>query len=396
MSPDFHIPYIVPTALLGLALFFKFPTLVRAWRDPDVRATTILLACATAVLVVITPVNIHRLNVLTGIPNIAAPWAYSFLTAFCATGLTMIMRWREAPSERRRQRMITIYWVYAGIIAALWVTFLMADVPEPRIYDLDTYYASTPWMREHTLLYLLAHMVSSLVAASMLWKWYPQVTNRWLKTGVVFLQAGYASGLVFDVAKLAAITARWTGNNLDFLSTQAAPPFALLEAILVALGFLVPQVGPFIQQWRRDQRDYLQLRPLWRAVRVVKPAAATARFGWWVPLDLRLLQRQQRIHDALRLLAPYLDHAEYRRIYAVAATEHDEDNARGIAGALAIQSATDAYRNETPRNTSEQGPQIGAEVSDHIDAIARAFYRPRVLDRIRRRTTRTGSMTAHA
>ncbi|CAM5320421.1 Integral membrane protein OS=Streptomyces griseomycini OX=66895 GN=FHS37_002051 PE=4 SV=1 [Streptomyces griseomycini] len=79
--PHFHIPYAVPTVLLATALAFKLPTFLRAWRDPDVRATTLLLTWATACLVVITPVNIQRLNVLTGVPNIAAPWAYSFLTA---------------------------------------------------------------------------------------------------------------------------------------------------------------------------------------------------------------------------------------------------------------------------------------------------------------------------
>ncbi len=163
--------------LLFGALVLKAPTLLRAWRDPDVRATTLLLLWASAVLVVITPINIHRLNVITGVPNIAAPWAYSFLTAFCATGLTMIMRWREPPSNRRRRRMIAIYWIYAGIGLGLWSTFLLADVPEPRIYDLDTYYASTPWMREHILLYVLAHAVSSLVAAGMLWKWYPAIAK---------------------------------------------------------------------------------------------------------------------------------------------------------------------------------------------------------------------------
>lgn len=396
MSPDFHIPYIVPTALLAIALVLKFPTLVRASRDPDVRATTILLACATAVLVVITPVNIHRLNVLTGIPNIAAPWAYSFLTAFCATGLTMIMRWREPPSERRRRRMIAIYWIYAGIIVALWVTFLLADVPEPRIYDLDTYYASTLWMREHTLLYLLAHMVSSLIAAYMLWKWFPEVTHRWLKAGVVFLQIGYASGLIFDVTKLIAVSARWTGNNLDWLSTKAAPPFALLEAVLVALGFIAPQAGPALQKWSRDRAEYARLRSLWRTVRVVGPAAATARIGRLAPVDLRLLQREQRIHDALRLLAPYYNPQGYQAAYTAARADHDEQTARGIAGAIALQDATNAYRDKAPYDTSDQPPQIGPDVTDHLNSIARALHRPRAIDRFRGQMNRTESVTAHA
>lgn len=396
MSSQFHIPYIVPTALLATALVFKLPTLVRAWRDPDVRATVLLLTWATAVLVVITPVSIHRLNVLTGVPNIASPWAYSFLTAFCATGLTMIMRWREEPSRRRQRRMRRVYWIYAGIVVGLWVTFLLADVPEPRVYDLDTYYASTPWMREHILLYLVAHMVSSLVAASMLWKWFPEVGNRWLKCGVVFLQLGNASGLIFDLAKMTAIGARWTGHQLDVVSTRLAPPFALLEAILVALGFIVPQAGPFLRDWLRDQRDYLLLRSLRQAVRVLEPAAATARFGFWTPLDLRLIQRQQHIHDALRLLAPYFDHALYRRAYRAAVAAHSEERARGLAGAVAVQAALDAYRDGRPQDTGEEPPHIGTEVTDHIHAIARALYRPAGVDLLRRRVTLTESANAHA
>lgn len=396
MSPSFHVPYILPTLLLALALLLKLPTFLRASRDPDVRATTLLLTWATAVLVVITPVNIERLNVLTGIPNIAAPWAYSFLTAFCATGLTMIMRWREEPSERRRRRLRRIYWLYAGIIAVLWLTFVLADVPTPRIYDLDTYYAGTPWMREHILLYIAAHMVSSLVAVSMLWKWFPEVADRWLKAGVVFLQLGFASGLVFDVAKTAAIGARWSGQNWDVLSTQAAPPFALMEAALVALGFIVPQAGPFLQKWIRDQREYRRLGPLWRALRVLTPAAATARFGPWTPLDLRLMQRQQRVHDALRVLGPYFDPALHQRAREAAQAGHGAPNADGIAGAIAISAAISTYQQDGPPTAHPQEPQGGAVVSDRIEAIASALHHPHILEDVRRRMATTGSANNHA
>jgi hypothetical protein len=397
MSPDIHIPYIVPTSLLALALLFRLPTLVRAWRDPHVRATTLLLACATAALVVLVPANIHRLNVWTGVPNIAAPWAYSFLTGFCGAALIMIIRWREAPSERRRRRMIAIYWIYAGIIVGLWLTFLPANVPEPRIYDLDTYYANTPWMREHTLLYVLAHMVSCLVAAYMLWTWFSEVSNRWVKRGVILLLAGYASGLVFDVLKLIAVSARWMGNNLDFLSTEVAPPFALMQACLVALGFLVPQVGPFLQSWPREQATYWALGPLTRAIRQVTPSAAKARVGRFAPLDLRLMQRQQRIHDGLLRLMPYYDYALYQRAYKVASAEtSSEEKARVLAGAVTLRAALDAYSAGDPHDASDQPMPIGPEVTDRIEAISLTLYRPRTVDSIRQRVTSTESVNGHA
>ncbi|MFJ9536746.1 DUF6545 domain-containing protein [Streptomyces sp. NPDC101225] len=396
MMDHFHIPYAVPTALLATALLVKLPTFVRAWRDPDVRATTLLLTWATAVLVVITPVNIQRLNELTGVPNIASPWAYSFLTAFCATGLTMIIRWREEPSDRRRRRMRRIYWIYAGVVVALWGTFLLAHAPEPRIYDLDTYYAGTPWMREHILLYLTAHMVSSLVAASMLWKWFPEIENRWLRTGVVLLQLGFACGLLFDAVKLTAIGARWSGTDWDVLSTRAAPPFALLEAALVALGFLVPQVGPFFQRWVRDQREHLRLRPLSRAVHVLGASAAPARLGLWAPLDLRLMQRRQRIHDALRLLNPHFDQGLYRRAYEAALREHDEVRARGTAGAVAVLAAVDARRAGAPGATGAGSAPTGTLVTGDLESVSRALRRPHTVDALRRRLNSTESTSTHA
>lgn len=392
---DFHIPYVLPTAALIAAFILKAPVLWRKWRDPDVRATALLLLWAAAVNVVIIPVNIHRLNVLTGVPNIAAPWAYSFLTAFCATGLTMIMRWREEPSQRRRRRIRRIYWLYAGIIAVLWLTFALADVPTARIYDLDTYYAGTPWMREHILLYIAAHMVSSLVAVSMLWKWFPDVANRWLKAGVVFLQLGFASGLVFDGAKMAAIGARWSGKNWDVLSTQAAPPFALMEAALVALGFIVPQAGPFLQKWIRDQREYRRLGPLWHSLRTLTPAAATARFGPWTPLDLRLMQRQQRIHDALRVLGPYFDPVLYQQVREAVQARHDTPNADDIAGAITIRAAISTYQQGGSPIAHLQEPQVGAVVGSRIEGIASALHHPRTLEDVRRRMASTGSAHHH-
>ncbi|MFE5396249.1 MAB_1171c family putative transporter [Streptomyces sp. NPDC056568] len=396
MNAPFHIPYAVPTALLLLALVLKFPTLVRAWRDPDVRATTLLLSFATVVLVVITPANIDRLNELTGVPNIASPWAYSFLTAFCATGLTMIMRWREEPSPRRRRRMRNVYRIYAGVVVGLWTTFLLADVPEPRIYDLDTYYAGTPWMREHILLYLLAHMVSSLVATYMLWKWWPRIENRWLKSGVVCLQVGFASGVVFDAAKALALGARWSGQDWDGLSTRVAPPFALLEAILVAVGFIVPQVGPSLRNRLHERREYRQLRPLWSAVRDVVPSPVPPRSGHRMPLGLRLVQRQQRIHDALRILAPYLDRDLHRRARNAVPAGLDEDGARGLAGAVTVRAALQAHRDERPARVTFEKQQLGADVSDHIDEISQSLRQPRLIDGILRRVTRTESANTDA
>lgn len=389
-----HIPYILPTALLLVAFALKAPTFVRAWKDPDVRATTLLLLLASAVFVSIVPVNLHRLNTVTGIPNIAAAWCYSLLTAFCGCCLTMVITWRDEPSVHRRRMIRRIWVIYSGIITALWITFLLAETPVERLYDLDTYYANEPWMREHILLYLLAHMVSALVAAYMIWRWISKVRSAWLRAGLVCLQTGYAFGLVFDIAKIAAVAARWTGTDWDRLSTDLAPPFALLDATLVGIGFILPQVGPRLQQWIRDQRAYRRLRPLAHAIRTIAPSATRARVGRLAPLDLRLVQRRQHIYDGLLRLAPHLDAAVHTQAYDVArAAGHPDERAHAIAAALAVQSAvTGLRRNAAPQPADRSSvPDLG-----DIDAVSAALRRPRVLDAVRQRMTSTESMNAHA
>ncbi|MET7289955.1 MAB_1171c family putative transporter [Streptomyces sp. NPDC005573] len=419
---DLHIPYALPAVLLVAALALKAPTFLRAWKDPDVRATTLLLLLAAAVFVSVPPASIHLINTVTGVPNIAAPWVYSLLTAFCGSCLAMVVTWRDEPSARRRTLIRRIWLIYTGIIVALWVTFLLADVPTERVYDLDTYYAAEPWMREHIMLYLIAHMVSVFVAAYMIWKWISKVRGGLLKVGLVFLQAGYAFGLVFDIAKIAAVVARWTGTtDWDWLSTKVAPPFAILDATLVGIGFILPQAGPFLQQWTRDRLTYHRLRPLWRALRAVGPSAAQARVGRLAPLDLRLMQRQQRIHDGLLMLAPSLDDDLFSRAYDEArAAGHDEDRARGIAGAVAVRAALDLTGAASPAGASPAGAAAGSSGRDtgrrqeapmpgddrhtpapvggaayDIEAVSRALSRPRTIDTIRQRVAPRESMSTH-
>lgn len=392
---DLCPPYALPTALLVAGLGLKSPTIVRSWKDPNARATWLVLLFASAVFVSVAPSSIHRLNTLTGVPNFAAPWSYSLLTLFCAACLTMIITWREEPTARRRRRIRLVWASYLGVVVALWATFLMADVPVERVYDLDTYYADTPWMREHIVLYLLGYLVSTLVSAWMIWTWIGKVRARRLKVGLVFLQAGYAFGLGYDISKLLAVGARWTGRDWDVLSTEVAPPFAILGATLVATGFILPVLAPFLRTWPREQATYWVLRPLEQLIRRVAPSAPKARVSRFAPLDLRLVRRQQQIHDGLLRLAPYFDHALYRRAYDVAAAEHRETTARGVAGAIALRAALSACAAGTPRASDGRPAHIGREVTDHLTAIARALYRPRLVESVRRRTT-TESLTSHA
>ncbi|MFF1678384.1 MAB_1171c family putative transporter [Streptomyces sp. NPDC058256] len=341
---NLHIPYIVPAVLLAVAIVIRLPTFARAWRDQDLRATTLLLLLALSVFVSVAPSSIHKINVVTGVPNFAAPWTYTLLTTFCASCLALIIRWREEPSPRRKQRVRLVWLIYVGIAAALWGTFLLADVPTERIYDLDTYYANTPFMREHIVLYLLTYMISSLVTAFLIWTWIGD-TGAWLRAGLACLQIGYGLGLIFDVAKLVAVGARWAGKDWDWLSVKIAPPFAILGASLVAMGFILPQAGPFLEQWSRKRLRYWRLRPLWQLLSSVEPSAAHVRLGLRAPFDVRMLRRESDIHDGLLKLNPYLNPRHHQQAYdAAVAAGRTPAEARGLAGAASVLDAVAAYR----------------------------------------------------
>ncbi|MFF6964459.1 DUF6545 domain-containing protein [Streptomyces anthocyanicus] len=109
-----------------------------------------------------------------------------------------------------------------------------------------------------------------------------------------------------------------------------------------------------------------------------------------------MLQRRQRIHDALRTLGPYVDPVLYQRAREAARAGYvQEDDADGVAGAVAISAALSSYWQGGPSVAHVQGPRGGAVVGGHIEGIAFALHRPRILQDVRRRMTSTESAHHH-
>ncbi|MGW2487488.1 MAB_1171c family putative transporter [Streptomyces sp. NPDC001606] len=384
--------YAVPAALFVVAFVIKLPLLRRAWQDPILRATAVLLGIGAIVFASLPPANLHRINRISGVPNFAGLWVYSLLTAYCGACLWLIITWREPPSAVRRRRTRLVWIAYGAIVAGLWTTFLLGDHHVERLRDLDTYYANTPWMREFGLLYLVAHLVSALVAAGMLWAWFQEVEDTWLRRGVIFLQTAYALGLIFDAAKLAAIGARWSGRDWDWLSTYVAPPFAIVEAGLVAVGFIAGQAGPLVEERRRLVCTHRRLKPLWQTMLTVAAPAAPAT-GRVSGAALRLELRRATINDGLLKLAPYLSCARRERVRR-AATEvgYPVRTARGIAGAVDVLTAVEilaAPHDLAPAPAPDSLAEASTDAADipdsELECIAQALrlHGP-AIDRFRR------------
>ncbi|MFI6658948.1 hypothetical protein ACIBL8_25855 [Streptomyces sp. NPDC050523] len=332
--------FLIIAGVLAIGLFFKLPAVLRGGRNPLARQVTGLLVLACCVFVFAAPSSIIAMNDLTGITNFSAPWVYSLLTGFCASCLLLIVKWRGG--RRLRRATWWVYGSYGTLLTAVWVCFFLGDHHVERVRDFDTYYANTPWLREMIVLYLLGHTVAVVITSVLLWTWEPRVRGTgWLRAGVVLLGIGYALNLGFDVAKFTPVIARWTGrSDLDWMSTQLAPPIAILVGLLIALGFLLPHAGEQMAQRWAAQTEYVALGALNRALHEVPTASAPVALGRFASLDMRLTYRKTFIRDALRLLEPRLDLVQRdrdREFHLSRGTS--QVKAKALADAMAISAA---------------------------------------------------------
>ncbi|MFD9092112.1 MAB_1171c family putative transporter [Streptomyces collinus] len=382
---EFYISFWIPTAVLTAALLIKLPTIVRLWRDPLLRAVGGLLMLACGVFVFCTPSTIAAVNRLTGVPNISAPWCYSLLTAFCGSCLLLIITWRNGLSDRSaatRRAMRWVVSVYSGVVVALWVLFLLADAPVERLRDLDTYYATTPFMREEILLYLVAHAVACLITSRLIWNWVrTEGLDAWLRWGLKLLGAGYVLNLIFDASKLVAVVTRWTGRNLDWLSTDLAPPVAALSAILIAVGFILPHAGQYLHDRWRVRLAHRELRPLYLLMRTA--GGEGVPFVLRATPELRLTRRETFIRDVLLPLARHIDTGLGRRSYEAAlGLGHPPERARALAAAVSILDAVEAKNRGPEPSEATAGPDT-TNLLQEIGAVSRALRSPDEIEAVR-------------
>ncbi|MEU9451567.1 DUF6545 domain-containing protein [Streptomyces sp. NPDC048277] len=387
---NFSVSFWIPTAVLTTALVIKLPTIIRLWRDPLLRAVGGLLLLGCAVFVFCTPSTIAAVNRWTGVPNISAPWCYSLLTALGASCLLLIIAWRNGLSDRSAATRRAIRWVisvYSGVIVALWLLFALADVPVVRLRDLDTYYATTPFMREEILLYLVAHSLACVITSRLIWNWVrTEGLDAWLRWGLKLLGVGYLLNLTFDAAKLVAVAARWTGADLDWLSTDLAPAAAALSAVNIAVGFTLPHVGQYLHDRWRVRLAHCELGPLYRLTRTVHGDGVP--FVLRATPALRLTRRETFIRDVLLPLTRRIDADLDRRSYdAALALGHPPDRARALASAVSILDAVDT-RDRTPDPTDTTDGPDTTHLLQEIGATSRALRHPEEIEAVRARASK--------
>ncbi|MEU6895955.1 MAB_1171c family putative transporter [Streptomyces sp. NPDC046557] len=389
------------TAFICSAGGLLVATLIKLWdlrknpKDPILRAVCGTLFLGALIFVTAAPPHLAKINSWLGTPNIAAPIVYCILTAFDGINIVLLIHWRGNDNEARTRRQTRLcLTAYVVVMAAIALLFALGDAPVERLRDLDTYYATTPFIREMIVLYLAAHTVAAVTMTALCWRWSRQVPGS-LRIGLLTIATGSSFAFVFDLLKYTAVVARWLGGNLDWLSTHAAFSLAGFAAPLVAAGFLIPPIGQGASsRWGMFQQ-FQQLKPLWLEIQSEIPRTRPKPMSWWRPMDLRLMQRERDIHDAVLRLGPYFDASTGRRVYAEALAEHAERRrARGEADASVIAGAVIAKAAARPAvNPEDRWTLTSTEDAEDLVRLSDALARSPRVQEIRRSAALTGSHT---
>ncbi|NGO47217.1 MAB_1171c family putative transporter [Streptomyces ureilyticus] len=355
--------YYIAAAVLWAGFAAQLPGLWHHRRDPLKRALCAVIFLAGGCFALGAPSTIAAINRLTGVPNAAAPVTYAALNAFSAFSLVLIVHWRGGDPDRIRRLSRGWLATYTVVIAVQLVLFAAGDAPFERRTTFDTYYATTPYIREMIALYLVAHMAAAFTTTILCWRWTRHITG-WTRTALTLLALGWLCTSTYGVAKLVAVAARWTGHDWAALSTRLAPLLVAIGSALIAAGYIVPLLGPRLD----SALALLRLGPLYRLLVGESGKRYQVALSWRSlgDVELQLTQRTTAIHDGLKRLSAHFDPQVRARAYDMAiAGSHSpaEAEAMGAAAMVAVAAFSATPRPEP--HTTPTGPNRAA-----IEAVA--------------------------
>ncbi|MFE2472514.1 MULTISPECIES: MAB_1171c family putative transporter [Streptomyces] len=345
--------YYIPALALWAGLGVKLPDLIRTWRDPLVRSVCWVIFLGGAGFLFAAPPTVAAVNRASGIPNLAAPLDYVIVSAYSAACLLLILHWRGGPADHVRRLARRWQIGYSVLITLIIVLFVAGDAPVERRTDLDTYYATTPWIGLMIALYLLGHITAAVATTALCRRWALEVRG-WLRAGLWLLVAGWLLNLSFSTLKLTAVAARWAGGDWDVLSTSLAPGMASLAATVATVGFTVPLFGPRLGLLWRTVVTWRRLGPLWHELGGVSPGSPLAApIPWYSSYAVRLTRREAGIQDGLNLLRPHLDDRIRARAQSAARSAgHGDEGASRIGLAAMIAAAVRVHPDGAPAETA--------------------------------------------
>ncbi|WP_448316662.1 MAB_1171c family putative transporter [Streptomyces sp. CO7] len=370
------IYYIAAGALL-LGALAQWPGLRALRHDPLKRAVAVVAVLGAGCFALGAPSTVTAINAIS-VPNAAAPVTYATVMAFSAASLSLMIQWRGGSSDgaRRATRACTV--AYTCVAVSLFALFAAGDAPVERTADLDTYYATAPFIREMIALYLVAHFVAALTTAVLCGRW-SRHAHGWIRRSLILLCTGWISVTTYSVCKLTAVGARWAGQDWDELSTHVAPSLVALGTVFVMAGYALPTLGRRVE----STLAFVRLRPLHRLV-VPADGRFTVRLPGVSGLDahLHLMRRVSAIRDGIHRLDSRLDARVQEQVYDdLRRAGRDPVQAADVALAAVVAVAArpgpavpDAHRAEIPMAEASLVRLSRAVETPEVAAVVRAHH----------------------
>ncbi|MDG9702070.1 MAB_1171c family putative transporter [Streptomyces sp. DH37] len=376
---DLSAVQLLCSAVGWVAFAVKLRDLRRAPRNPMRRAVCATLFLASACVFCGAPAVIEAVNRLTGVPNFSAPLVYCLLVALGASCHVLMAYWRLSAEEARP---VARRWTlaYAAVVVTLIALFVVGDASVEKPVNFDTHYATTPYIAQFVLLYLVALNVAMVSLMRMCWGWAKVAGRPWLRRGLRLIVLGALGAFGFGVAKLTAVAARWTGTDWDGLDSVLAPALAMVGLVVSAVGYALPALGDHLSVLRGRigrYRAYRALYPLWDALRRATPAIVPpARVPWW-DFELRLTRRLAEINDGRLALRSHCDPEVARTALRLGreagltgAELHAAVDAARLKAAVAAKAENVRFPQEDPGEESAAGDGGARGGTDAIGELA--------------------------
>jgi hypothetical protein len=325
--------FLVSAGSSYVAFLYRLCWIRRGRHDVVYRAliVTLALQCMTFTMGAVALAS----PVLLGVRNLGILFLHLSAVALCVSARIVLLLWAE-PLAKVRDRIR--YWIVTGIAlgAVLAVLFFAGGAPRLPEAALDVG-SDNPVIE----IYLLVFIVSQAVPCALIYRQclpYARIApNPWLRRSLRLLAAGAAVLLLYCVARTINILSPLLGINIGNWQVVASIASAV-GIVLLSLSLTMPSWGAHLSSLRRwvdDCRSYRALYPLWHSLYKAFPAIAleppSAAVG---DMQYRLHRRVIEIHDAWRILRPYMSQLD-----AVA-----HSRAAGAGGDEAEQAAIEAMR----------------------------------------------------
>lgn len=375
---------------------YKFRHLWSRWSSPMLWALCSIPLLGATDMWVLAPSNQSWLNEVTGVSNIGALFSNVLASAMAASFLTVALLWRY-PAPEAWPRICRVLIAYGAAIAAASTLFAISSVPEERLTDFGTNYATQFTVAAFLTICLAADVGGTAVLAILCLDWarrrdYAQVP--WLRRGLRLYGLGSLVTALALFGEWVILASNWFGlhawNSFTGVPTMFA---ALVAGPLVTGGLVVPIWGPrwpAVRRWMHLWRVLPVLRSLHRALRPVAPDIVFVSPGRrWNPHH-RVRRMVIELSDWRWMLAPLFDPA-------VAAQAEERGRRAGLTGdalaaaveAAALDAAVRAWERgdrpdagptgERPTHQEEDirdGTDLETELAWWLE-VARAFGRVR-------------------